>query len=346
MNSIQTIVVDSRLTKGLMLDLAEDLPLENEASIEEIRETLLRYEAEIVAGGEAHVSFVPVNKSTARKVICITGVDSNEIELYVSYPEDYESSSKTYPCLLYIHGGGMAIYSANGPFYRVFANAAVSTVGAIVVAVEYRTSVHGHVFPAGLNDCKSALDWVIANKEKQRISRVIACGESGGANLSAALVLLAKREGQGHFVDGVYAHCPYVSGQYNPTESESEEAQPFPSLRNFDNCGIVTLKGLHFTQRLYDPENQHARNPLAWPLWASPEELTGLPPFAITLNEADPLYDEGLAFYRKLRAAGVRTVGRTVLGTCHAGDFLSVLAAPDLYRATLYDLKAFVDGLM
>eukprot|EP01032_Pedospumella_encystans_P014483 gene14483-16627_t len=344
MNSTQAEVVDPRLTKGLMLDLAEPLPLEDDASIEDIRATLLIYEQEIVAGGESLVSFVPVNNSITQKIITTTGVDNNEIKMYASYPEDYETSTQSYPCIFYIHGGGMAIYSANGPFYRVFAHAAVATVGAIVVAVEYRTSVHGHVFPAGLNDCKSALDWVIDNKESQRISRVIACGESGGANLSAALVLLAKREGQGHYVDGVYAHCPYVSGQYNP--AESEEAKQFPSLRKNDDCGIVTLKGLHFTQRLYDPENQHTRNPLAWPLWASPEELTGLPPFAITLNEADPLYDQGLAFYRKLRAAGVRTVGRTVLGTCHAGDFLSVLAAPDLYRAMLYDIKAFVDGLL
>ena len=157
-------------------------------------------------------------------------------------------------------------------------------------------------------------------------------------------MLQAKRDGQGHYVDGVYAACPYVSGLYNPVESE--EAKQFPSLQKYNNCGIVDLKGLHFMQRLYDPEGRHTRNPLAWPLWASPEELAGLPPFAITLNEGDPLYDEGLAFYRKLRAAGVRTVGRTVLGTCHAGDFLSVLAAPDLYRATLYDLKAFVDGLL
>lgn len=344
MNPIQSEIVDSRLTKGLMLDLAQPIPLEDDASIEDIRQAYLGFEAAAVAGGEALVSSVPVNESIVKKIIYIKGVNDNEIGLYITYPEDYETSNKTYPCLLYIHGGGMAIFSANGPFYRVFAHAAASTVGAIVVAVEYRTSVNGHVFPAGLNDCKSALDWVIANKECQRISRVIACGESGGANLSSSLVLLAKREGQGHSVDGVYAPCPFVSGLYNPVESE--EAKQFPSLQKYNNCGIVDLKGLHFMQRMYDPQSQHTRNPLAWPLWASPEELAGLPPFSITLNEADPLYDEGLAFYRKLRAAGVRTTGRTVLGTCHAGDFLSVLAAPDLYRATLYDLKAFVDGLL
>eukprot|EP01032_Pedospumella_encystans_P014853 gene14853-17036_t len=205
----------------------------------------------------------------------------------------------------------MAIYSANDPFYRVFANAAVATVGAIVVAVEYRTSVYGHVFPAGLNDCKSALDWVIANKESQRISRVIACGESGGANLSAR-----ARDTTSTVWMHIVLTFPVNTTQQSPRKrSNSHRCETHPQPPGLATMGLS-------------------------------RRVTGLPPFAITLNEADPLYDEGLAFYRKLRAAGVRTVGRMVLGTCHAGDFLSVLAAPDLYRATLYDLKAFVDGLL
>lgn len=237
----------------------------------------------------------------------------------------------------------MSIYSANGSFYKQFENAIASTVNAIVVAVEFRNSSAGHIFPAGLHDCKSALDWVIANKESRKISRVALCGESGGANLSCALALSAKQQGQIRNIDGVYAMCPFVSGLYSSVECE--ESKKLPSLRKYDNCGIVDLKTLHFMQRLYDPENQHTRNPLAWPMWASQDDLAGLPPHAISLNEADVLYDEGLVYYRNLRRAGVRTTGRTVLGTCHAGDFLGVLCAPDLYRASLYDLKAFVDGL-
>ena len=40
---------------------------------------------------------------------------------------------------------------------------------------------------------------------------------------------------------------------------------------------------------------------------ASASDLTGLPPHVISVNELDPLRDEGLAYYRKLLAAGGRT---------------------------------------
>lgn len=46
--------------------------------------------------------------------------------------------------------------------------------------------------------------------------------------------------------------------------------------------------------------------------------LRGLPPRAISVNELDPLRDEGLVYYRALLAAGVNATARTVHGTCHA----------------------------
>jgi len=327
------------------LDVPNIIPLEDDAEIESVRKYFIAANDAIAADGEALLRNVPVNPNLRKTTTRIAGTDGNDIDLYITYPEDYDSSiTSTFPCILYLHGGGMAYFSTVGPFYRLFSASMAESLGAVIVGVEFRNSAYGHVFPAGLNDCKSALDWVVERKAEQRISRVIVVGESGGANLSIATTLLAKREEGVDKIAGVYAMCPFISGLYNPVESE--EAKQFPSLQKYNNCGIVDLKCLHFMQRLYDPESLHTRDPLAWPVWASEEDLSGLPPFAISLNEADVLYDEGLTFYRKLRAAGVRVTGRSVLGTCHAGDFLSVLAAPDLYKALLYDLKAFVDGLL
>ena len=55
----------------------------------------------------------------------------------------------------------------------------------------------------------------------------------------------------------------------------------------------------------------------------------------ISVNELDPLRDEGLDYYRKLLKAGVSAVSRTVNGTCHAGDVLFRRALPDVYAATI-----------
>ena len=44
-------------------------------------------------------------------------------------------------------------------------------------------------------------------------------------------------------------------------------------------------------------------------------------------------------------AAEVRVYSRTVNGTCHAGDVLFRKAIPDVYAATIRDIKGFADAL-
>ena len=81
------------------------------------------------------------------------------------------------------------------------------------------------------------------------------------------------------------------------------------------------------------------------PLHAGADDLRGLPPHVISVNQLDPLRDEGLAYYRKLLDAGVSAVSRTVNGTCHAGDCIFRAAMPDVFMATVRDVKGFADSL-
>ena len=61
---------------------------------------------------------------------------------------------------------------------------------------------------------------------------------------------------------------------------------------------------------VYDPSGEHTTDPLAWPYHASDDDLAGLPPHVISVNEIDPLRDEGSLYHRKLFAAGVSSVAR------------------------------------
>jgi acetyl esterase/lipase len=47
--------------------------------------------------------------------------------------------------------------------------------------------------------------------------------------------------------------------------------------------------------KAYNPDGANAHNPLAWPLNAQRVDLEGLPPHVISVDELDPLRDEGLA---------------------------------------------------
>ena len=299
-------------------------------------------EACMLAEAGFQMAFGMVNQPTetpgvSSTVETITGTDGNEITLYIHRPED---SDTPLPCVVHTHGGGMTILTAADPGYGRWRDLLAAT-GMVVVGVEFRNAggtLGPHPFPAGLNDCASAAQWVIANRESLGVSTVVISGESGGGNLALATALKANREGWIGGIDGVYAQCPYISGAY--ADPPAELTSLFENDKYF-----LDIENMGAMAKAYDPDGVNATNPLAWPMHASDSDLTGLPPHVISVNELDPLRDEGLVYFRKLVGAGVSSVSRTVNGTCHAGDCLFVDAMPDVVSATIRDIKGFADSV-
>jgi len=95
----------------------------------------------------------------------------------------------------------------------------------------------------------------------------------------------------------------------------------------------------------YDPAHENDHNPLCWPYFAEAQDLQGLPPHVISVNELDPLRDEGLKYYETLMAAGVSVYSRTVNGTCHAAEMIFRKVIPEVSAATIRDIKGFADSL-
>jgi acetyl esterase len=169
-------------------------------------------------------------------------------------------------------------------------------------------------------------------------SHIVVSGESGGGNLTLTVSHKAKREGWLGGVAGFYAQCPYISNRY------LEQPDELPSLKENDGY-IFDAMGLAVIGSIYDPDGQHAGDPACWAGNATEADLEGMPPHVISVNELDPLRDEGLVYYRRLVRAGVPAVGRVVAGTCHAGDLLCAGAMPDVYAATLRDVTGFAHSL-
>ena len=61
----------------------------------------------------------------------------------------------------------------------------------------------------------------------------------------------------------------------------------------------------------------------------------------MSVNELDPLRDEGLAFFRKLLAAGNSATVRVLPATNHAGDMTFPDVAPEPYHETLRSLRNY-----
>ncbi|HEY5663521.1 MAG TPA: alpha/beta hydrolase fold domain-containing protein [Ilumatobacter sp.] len=267
----------------------------------------------------------------------ITGVDGNEIALRVHRPA---AGTAPVPGILHLHGGGMTILATTDANYAGWRDD-LAAAGVVVVGVEFRNaagSLGPHPFPAGLHDCASALQWMHDHRADLGVSKLVVSGDSGGANLALATVLLAKRDGRLGQIDGVYAQCPYISGRYTAPPPE------LPSLaendRYFLDCRLMGAMAA-----VYDPSGRHASDPLAWPYHAEVGDLAGLPPHVISVNELDPLRDEGLAYFRKLMAAGVSATSRTVNGTCHAADVILRNQIRDVWDASLRDLVGFACSL-
>ena len=194
----------------------------------------------------------------------------------------------------------MALMTAGDPNYLFWRNS-LAAQGLIVIGVEFRNIggiLGNHRFPAGLNDCYSALNWLYNNKEELGVSKIIISGESGGGNLSIATALKAHQEGVSDYIDGVYAQCPYISNMYNKKDKK------LLSLIENDTY-FLNVEAMNVTASLYDGVN--SKNPLAWPYHAELSFLEGLPPHIITVNELDPLRDEGIIFYEKLKEASVNS---------------------------------------
>lgn len=267
--------------------------------------------------------------------VTIPGGDGNELSLFISRPDH---SSGPLPALVHLHGGAMAIGSAADACYRHLREE-LAAAGLVVVGVEFRNSggrLGAHPYPAGLNDCAAAIRWVNANRDELGVSHLIVGGESGGGNLSLTVTHKAKREGWLDEIAGVYAQCPYISDQW------LDYPDDLPSLRENDgyfiSCQQAALLG-----SIYDPGGEHSHEPTCWAAKATDDDLMGLPPHVVSVNELDPLRDEGLAYYRRLLSVGVSAVGRVVAGTCHGGDVLFPHAMPDVFASTVHDIAGFAE---
>jgi len=76
---------------------------------------------------------------------------------------------------------------------------------------------------------------------------------------------------------------------------------------------------------LYLPDKAKRKEKYASPFQASIDELKGLPPALVQLAENDILFDEGLAYARKLDEAGVPTTIQTYNGFIHDFGLLNPL---------------------
>ena len=266
----------------------------------------------------------------------VSSPDGNTVKVCCIVPE----SPRPAPCVYYIHGGGMMSMSCFYGNYQAWGRI-IAAQGVAVAMVDFRNALTPSSapevapYPAGLNDCAAGLRWLAANGADLGIdpARIIVAGESGGGNLTLATGMKLLREGDIGLIAGLYALCPYIAGTWPLPEHPSSTENNGILLQLHNNRGAMA----------YGINAWEARDPLAWPGFAGEADVRGLPPVVVSVNECDPLRDEGVAFYRLLLRAGVRAACRCVMGTIHGTEIFPV-ACPEISRETARSIADFCRG--
>jgi acetyl esterase len=185
--------------------------------------------------------------------------------------------------IVYAHGGGWVVGDLDS--HDKVARALAKASRHEVVAVDYRLAPE-HRFPAGLEDCLAVTRTLAATHHT-----IAVAGDSSGGNLAAVVAQTFAREQR-----PLRAQLLIYPVTECVTEGESYEQWAE---------GLLTRERMRYYRREYVPDEALRADPAVSPLRA--QSFERLAPAYVLLARCDVLYDEGLAYAAKLKAAGVPT---------------------------------------
>jgi acetyl esterase len=236
-----------------------------------------------------------------------------------------------FPVVVFFHGGGWVAgtLETHDPYCRALATEA----GVIVASVDYRLAPE-HKFPAGLEDCLAATEWVLAHVGELggEVLRVMVGGDSAGGTLATVVALLLRDKGVAGLAGQILLY-PATAYYDPPTASYLENAEGYG----------LTRKGMIWFWDHYLNNKAEARDFRAAPLLAP--SLAGLPKAFVVTAEYDVLRDEAQAYAKRLAEEGVPVTHVFVAGMNHgfaasANEFPLLPQAKDVLRRVAAWVKA------
>jgi len=202
--------------------------------------------------------------------------------------------------------------------------------GAAVGFIDYALAPEAK-YPVQIEQCYAVARWVTEQGESHGLdpSRIAVAGDSAGGNMATVLCIMAKQRGDVNFVQ--------QSMYYPMTDALTNEDSE--SYRLFKDGPYGTAETMEWFWNTYLPDQDLRVESTVSPLWAKLDELKGLPPALVIVDENDILRDQGEAYAAKLRDADVPTACVRFDGTMHDFMMLAALRDTETTRAAI-DLAA------
>ena len=218
-----------------------------------------------------------------------------------------EGNTDKLPVIFYIHGAGWVFGSAQ-THDKLIRELAVRT-NSVVVFPEYSRSPEAK-YPTAIEQSYAVLQKLseLAESKGLDLSELAVAGDSVGGNMATVMTILTK-ERQGLPIQKQLLFYPVTDANFT-TDSYQEFAENY----------FLTKEGMKWFWDQYTTDDSERSEITASPLRATSEELADLPPALILTGEADILRDEGEAYARKLRDAGVAVTQVRFQGMIH--DFV------------------------
>lgn len=212
------------------------------------------------------------------------------------------------PLLVYFHQGGGVIGALE--HCHAWCGLLAATACCRVLSVDYRLAPE-HPHPAAVEDAIAVHRWAVARADLlKHDGRVAVGGDSIGGYLSAALCQAMRRTG---------GPQPALQLLLYPATDLMAQGGSLESMK--DAWPLSGEMIGWFMEKYFGPKGPTSEDPYLRPL-ATPD-LQGLAPALVYTAGFDPLRDQGAAYARRLKEAGVSVAYREYPSLCHAFTLLS-----------------------
>jgi len=250
--------------------------------------------------------------------------DGYTIKLNIVRPEGAEDKL---PVFIFIHGGGWIL--GDYPTHKRMVRDLVVLSGYAGVFVNYTPSPEAQ-YPQAINEIYAATKWVSEYGEEINVDgkNLAIVGNSVGGNMTTVTAMLAKERGGPHIKLQIMM-WPIVDDRFDTASYKKY------GVERFLTTNVMKWMYDQYTTDLNKRKEIHAS-----PLYASLEQLKGLPPALIQVAENDILRDGGEEYGRKLDEAGVTVTTIRYNGMIHDFGLLNGLAELPAVRSLFVQAAA------